>query len=443
MNLGKKTIGICILEGLMMVLIFAGCGNREQDKTIILPSLEYPTADTGILRIEHIQEYVGSGYSYFEEVLSASWGEPGTDILYLLKRDQDKYFYQTIDTGEDTVISSILVEERFMTNVRIASGGRYLSYEVQEGEDMALIVFSPEQETRLTLRMWENPEETFSYVWSGDGGKLFSWQNGDTGDPYGEWQVTRYEMEVDAEGVFQSREVQFQMRGNGRAWRSVLPNEDGSEVYVRDQVSVFGDSCSEGELEENGNRTDNDYVTGDGMGEGTNRTDSSYVAGSGREDGVVLGENPDNSNWLLLPDTATMVELPEYSRESVYPVRYTPAGLFVQKENGTLYLIEDIRSQPVKRELAQGNSGSFDPVPFVCVNGDHVFFMEWVDYSTYQISGIRIVGGEAESQPVVLYKESYESMVQLTVLGDQAVMFWGEEYMEGGNYRYKVIVLEY
>lgn len=206
--------------------------------------------------------------------------------------------------------------------------------------------------------------------------------------------MTCYEMEVDAEGTFQSREVQFQMKGNGRAWRSVLLNEDGSEVYVRDQVSVFGDSGSEGELEENGNLADNDYVTGGGMGESTNRTDSSNVAGSGME-------------------------------------------------NGTLYLIEDIRSQPVKRELAQGNPGPFDPVPYVCVNGDHVFFMEWVDYSTYQISGMRIVDGEAESQPVALYKESYESMVQLTVLGDQAVMFWGEEYMEGGNYRYKVTVLEY
>lgn len=408
-----------------MAAVLGSCGLEEQDKTVVLPSLENQIMDSEKLRIDHIQQYIGSGYA--ENVICLTWGDPGTDMLYLLKREDDKYFYQTIDTGEDIVRSSILVEERVMTNVRIAPGGRYLSYEVQEGEEMSLIVLFPEQESRLVLHMWNDPEETFSYVWSDDGTRLFSWQNGDTKDPYAEWQVTRYEMEAGSDNGFQSSKVQFQMRGNGRAWRSVLPNKDGSEVYVRDQLSVFGASLSD-EPE---------------MGEHVSQADSSYGTGSGVDAEAPSGEAQDSCNWLLLPDTATMIELSEYSDKPVYPVRYTPAGLFVQEENGTLYLIEDIRSQPVKKELVSGNPGSFDPVPYVCANGDHVFLMEWINYFMYQIRGTRIVDGKADGQPVVLYKDNYESMVQMNVVEDRAVVFWGEEYSENGEYRYKVTVLEY
>lgn len=425
MNLRKHKFCTGLLTGILAVWALAGCGSREQTKTIILPSPEYQMADSGKFRIDHIQEYAGSGNSV--EVICLVWGKPGEGILYQLKKEQDQYFYQTIDTGEDTVKSNILVEERVMTNVRIAPGGRYLSYEVQDGENMQLIVFCPEQEARQVLRVWEDPEETFSYVWSDDGTKLFSWQNGDTSDPFAEWQVTRYGMETDPESGIQSVEILFRMKGNGRAWRSVLPNEDGSEVYVRDQISVFGDFGSEEwEAEENGDQTDGGYGIGSGM-----------------EDASAPAEGPAAYNWLLLPDTAVKVELPEYSEVSVYPVRYTSAGLFAQEENGTLYLIEDIRSQPVKRELVSGNPGSFDPVPHVCANGDHVFLMEWLNYSMYQIRGVRIVDGRADGELVVLYKDNYESMVQLTIVEDQAVVFWGEDYSGNGEYRYKVTVLEY
>lgn len=421
MNVRNHKFSVGILGGLLAASVLGGCGYREQDKTIVLPTTEYQMADSGKFRIDHIQEYAGRGDS--GEVLCMALGEPGTDTLYLLKKEQERYLYQTIDISEDTVRSSILMEERAMANIRIAPGGRYLSYEVQEGDETILVVFFPAQGTRLVLHIWEDPEEIFSYVWSDDGTKLFSWQSGDTGNPYGEWQVTRYGMETGPDGSFQSTAVQFQMRGNGRAWRSVLPNADGSEVYVRDQVSVFSDSLWE------------ERDTGE---EG----DQAH-SGSGTNIEAAWGESQDTGNWLLFPDTARAMELPEYSEESVYPVRYTPAGLFVQEENGTLYLIRDIRSQPVKKELASGNPGSFDPVPYVCANGDHVFLMEWINYSMYQIRGLRILNGEADGQPVVLYRDNYESMVQLTVVEDRAVVFWGDEYSGNGAYRYKVTILEY
>lgn len=374
-----------------MAAVLSGCGAGEQDKTIILPPLEDQVTDSEKFRIDHIQQYIGSGYT--ENVICLAWGDPGTDMLYLLKKEDGRYVYQAIDTREDTVLSSVFVDDRSLANASIAPGGGYLSYEVQDGEKMNLIVLCPSQGTRQILHRWEDQDETFSYIWSDDGTMLFSWQNGDTGDTYKEWQVTRYKMEAAPEDSFRCIMVQFQMKGNGRAWRNVCPNADGTEIYVREQLSTFGSSMS--------------------------------------------------YNWLILSDTATVEALPEYSKTPVCPIRYTQAGLFVQEESGDIYLIGNIRSQPIKTKLISGNEGDYDPLPYVCANGDHMFLMEWVNYSMYQISGVRIVDGEADGQPVVLYNDNYESLNQIKIVRDQAVVFWGEESLENNGYRYKVTVLRY
>ncbi len=60
-----------------------------------------------------------------------------------------------------------------------------------------------------------------------------------------------------------------------------------------------------------------------------------------------------------------------------------------------------------------------------------MFLMEWVNKSMYQVSGVRVADGEIEGVPMVLFKDNYESLVQMTVLGDQAVIFWGKEYLDG------------
>ncbi|MDE6203082.1 MAG: hypothetical protein K2G19_06340 [Lachnospiraceae bacterium] len=406
-----------------MAAVFCGCGAEEQDRTVVLPPLENHVIDLEKFRIDHIQQYIGSGYA--ENVLCLAWGDPGTDMLCLLKKEDGGYIYQAIDTGDDTVLSSIFVDDRSLANVSIAPGGGYLSYEVQDGEEMKLIVFCPGQKTWQILHRWEGSEETFSYIWSDDGTMLFSWQNGDTGDAYKEWQVTRYEMEADPKDGFQCIVVRFQMKGNGPAWRSVCPNADGSEIYVREQLSTFGSSMS------------NEWENGvDGVY-------TNYDVESNMTAAEVMGESPHTCNWMLLPDTVTAEALPEYSETAVYPVRYTQAGLFVQEENGDLYLIRDIRSQPVKTKLISGKAGAYDPSPCVCVNGDHVFLMEWINYSMYQISGVHIVDGKADGQPVVLYKDNYESLNQIKIVGDQAVVFWGDEFLENNGYRYKVTVLRY
>ena len=72
-----------------------------------------------------------------------------------------------------------------------------------------------------------------------------------------------------------------------------------------------------------------------------------------------------------------------------------------------------------------------------------MFLMEWVNYSMYQISGARIVDGKVDGQPVVLYNDNYESLNEIKIVSDQAVVFWGEEFLENNGYRYKVTVLRY
>lgn len=196
----KRKRCIAFGGGILIAAVLSGCSVGEQDKTIVLPPLENQVMDSEKFRFDNMQQYIGSGYA--ENVVCLTWGDAGRDILYLLKKEDDRYVYQVIDTRQDTVLSSIFVDDHSLANVSIAPGGGYLSYEVQDGEEMNLIVFRPSQGSRQILHRWQKQGEDFSYIWSDDGTMLFSWQNGDTGDTYKEWQVTRYEMQTDPEDGF-------------------------------------------------------------------------------------------------------------------------------------------------------------------------------------------------------------------------------------------------
>lgn len=406
----KKRKACALFLSVILTAVTGGCGDKEQTRVIELPPLEVQVMDAQKFRINSIQEYVGSGRE--EERLQLAWGER-MELLYLMKVEEDNYLYQTIDTKSNTVISSICVEERAadMANISIAPGGRYVSYEIQNGGGgMELKAFFPESGIRQILHTWEDPEETFAYIWSDDGTKLISWQSGDTKNPYADWCITEYHLDsvtTDVqEGSFKGRRTQFLMKGQGHSWRIVLPNADGSEIYVREQFRTFHDSVTDEEVK----REDN-----------------------GR----------DALNWLLT-EKAVVTELSEYSQESVYPVKYTAKGLFVQEADGTLCLVDDVRLEhPEKRVLLPAAYDQYVPSLCICENGDHVFLTEWLDYSRYRISGVRIVNGEPEGEPEVLYQDNYDSLIQMAVWQDQAVVFWGKESMDEEQYHYKITVLEY
>ena len=105
--------------------------------------------------------------------------------------------------------------------------------------------------------------------------------------------------------------------------------------------------------------------------------------------------------------------------------------------------MEEIRSNPVIKELISADPKRLTSNPYICENGDHVVLMEWVNNSMYQVSGVRVADGEIEGVPMVLFKDNNESQVQMTDLGYQAVMIWGREYLDGARYRYRVTALEY
>lgn len=411
MKQGKRKARAGVLVACLTALFMGGCGDRERTRVIALPPAELQALENEKFRINSIQEYVGSGRE--DERLHLAWGEQGTELLYLMKAEDGSYLYQTIDTRSNTVVSSVCVEERAgdMSNISIAPGGRYVSYEMQNGGGgMELKAFFPETGIRQILHTWEDPEETYSYIWSDDGAKLISWQNSDTKNPYADWCITEYHLESVSgdmqDGRFNGRRTQFSMNGQGRSWRIVLPNADGSEIYVREQFRTFNDSMTD---------------------EGENQEDP----------------GKDAHNWLL-SENADVTELSEYSKESVYPVKYTPMGLYVQEADGSLCLVDNIRSEhPEKKVLLPAAYEQNVPVPCVCGNGDHVFLTEWLNYSRYQISGVRIIDGEADGDPVVLYQDNYDSLIRMTVQQDQAVVFWGKESMDEEHYHYKVTVLEY
>lgn len=403
---GMACTGILALS--LAVLAMGGCGDRERTRVVALPPIELQALDNEGIRIDSIREYVGSGRE--EERLHLAWDRQA-ELLYQMKVEEDSCLYQAIDTWSNTMVSSVCVEDRAgdMSNISIAPGGRYVSYEIQNGGGMELRVFFPKSGIRQTLHTWEDPEETFSYIWCDDGTRLISWQNVDTRNPNAEWTVTEYNLasvsgEIQ-EGSFVGERTQFLMEGQGRSWRTVLPNADGSEIYVREQFRTFQDSMAD--------------------------------EGEEREEGK------DALNWLLSGEIDRM-ELAEYSQEPVYPVKYTPMGLYVQEADGSLCLVENIRSEhPVMKEVLSAAQEQLVPALCVCENGDHVFRMEWLHYSRYQVSGVRIQGGEVDGDPVVLYQGNYESLIRMAVQEDQAVVFWGKVPLDEEQYHYKVTVLEY
>lgn len=116
----------------ILLTVMNGCGEKEQIRVIELPPLELEVMDAEKLRINSIQEYAGIGRE--DQRLHLAWGE-NADLLCLMKVEGGSYLYQTIDTKSNTVVSSVCVDERAadMSNIAVAPGGRYVSYEIENG----------------------------------------------------------------------------------------------------------------------------------------------------------------------------------------------------------------------------------------------------------------------------------------------------------------------
>lgn len=397
-----KMIFCLLFCALLTGFLLCGCRQRENTKVIALPKSKKEEGP-GII-VKDIRKYVYDGHT--EDTLWMSWGESGSDIAYMLILEEKGYMYQKIDVKTEQILNQTLVDDRLLVNVHIAPRGGYISYEVENESE--LVLFIPEEEKKIVLCQWKEGQGSYSYVWSADGTKLFSWQNGDNYEKKQDedWSVTCYSIEK-SKSEEESRVVKNEigMKSKGYAWRNVLPNKDGSKVYVREEYEPFSDS--------------------------KNAEVNSSAAGS--EEKIAA------ENWLLLPETRGKKSLPEYSEEAVYPVKYTESGLYFQNVEGDLFLVEDIEEGTAAKELF--NTANMEI--YICEKGDHIFLAEWREnMETLQISGVRIEEENLTAKQV-LYKEAYQNAYTSINADDTAIVIQGDEYLGDDRYSFKITELEY
>lgn len=400
-----------------------GCISQEAERTVALPEKD-AEEDAGI-QIKNIQEYSYNGHS--EDVVYLSWGEAGTKTVYMLKRVEAGYEFQELDAEEREVIKSTFVDDRDLSAAKIAPGGRYIAYEVTSETIAQLIVFFVEDGTRQVLNKWDIMNDAYTCEWSDDGTKLFAWELGDNyaKDPYEDWRIIRYDVagaQTGDEKPFPVEKSEYVMEGSGYGWRSVLPNGDGSEVYVREEHE--------------------DYVVGGVKQEGAAEAEAGIGSESINENEERPAGGKGAENWMLLPDTGEKKRLEEYAEDAVSPVKYTKAGLFVQDIDGNLLLIEDIKNKPVVKELYE----TYDSLVNICENGDHLFLLEWIDsgMTHYQISGIRIEDGQMKTRQVLYKSQEGEGIDECCIIDDSMVVILDRRYFEGGDrHTFTITMLEY
>ncbi len=417
----SKKARLCCLALLCTVLagiILSGCRQKNITKTVTLPGIQKEEGDLGIT-IRDMQSYIYDGHS--EDMVWMAYGEPDQGICYMLRLTDKGYIYQKIEMKTGKFLKETFVEDRMISNVQISPGGRYISYETDD--ETELVLFAPEKEEKLMLHEWEDGSESYAYTWSDDGTVLFSWQNGDNyeKEPDAEWLVTRYDIEKAFAGGKKEHKVlrhEIRMKNKeGRlwSWRSVLPNADGSKVYVREEYETFSDS-----------KKNETYSNNENEEPGTSRQ-------------TAENEKINAQNWLLIPDELRKEKLPEYSEEAVFPLKYTKAGLYYQNEEGMLCLAESLEEKPAVRELF--NIANKETV--ICGNGDHIFVVEWRDNMEYiQISGAGMKNDKYTATQV-LYKEAYQNANLSISADDRSLVVWGNEYLGKDRNSFKITELEY
>lgn len=407
--------------------VLCGCSGQGMTKTIQLPDTENEEKGIPGIIINRIQEYVYDGHS--EDNLWLGWGETGSDMVCMLRYGEKGYTYRKIDVNTKETISKVFVDDRMIFNIKIAPGGRYISYEaeVAEGAGSELILFAAEEEKHIVLREWDECLQGSSYVWSDDGTKLFSWQNGDDPAflPDNNWYVACYDMDTlkqDDKGELSVEKKEFLMKGNGYAWRSVLPNADGSEVYVREEYESFSDSKS---------------------GEYTNESAKIKM----KQENMAVSENAEEQadgmketqSWILRPGSQEKTNVAEYAKSPIYPVKYTKKGLYYRSDEGKLCLAEHVEDKPSVTELFSVSNIE----TCICGNGDHIFFIEWTDdMRTLQISGVRMEGTEPTAKQV-LYKASCESADYLVTADDSAIVLQTDAYLGDDRNSFRITELGY
>lgn len=404
----RRFLAILIITGVLL----GGCGTKEISKTVILPK---ETADDGNgsgINVKNIKEHTYEG-----DILSMTWEEDLPGGICVLFDKGGGWEYQVMDVYQKETLESSLLDEFFVGFARISPGGKYIISEVINDSVVQLFLYRTGTGEKQLICEWENSSEIFMYEWSGDGTKFFVWQDGnDYGqDPYENWSICRYDAES-------GEKAEILMEGNGGAWRTVLPNDDGSKAYVREEY--IDENCDvimnmyEGTL--------NKYkVTAE---------NTEYDASTGEDEQTAASRS-----WVADMETGEARELEDEKMIVSGPIKYTRQGVFGKEGDGIWLLQEPLGEKEKKRILTT----DCDEI-CVCENGDHIFLMDWdMDPDYLQVTGVRMQDGEVAGRQV-LYKNIYGSYDTVLVgQDDSELIIQTEEYLSKEECLKRVAVLEY
>lgn len=373
----KKT-AFLLLSALLFGML-CGCGEAEKTKTIILPD-KSGNLNSGAINIQNIQEYSYKGTPV--ESGNITLNERG-NLCLIVPLEKVGYEFQEITLSDKQVVHRIPIKGTSIANIQLAPGGRYVSYEIIEKEAQQLIALETEEERSIVLHHWKDLDQLYMYQWSGDGSILFSWEDGLNQDSIN-WHIHQYHLGNN----FLESESESLLEGSGNAWRQVLPNYDGSQVFVRER----------------------------------------YVYG---------GE----ANWLFWPNTEDNV-YPLYTPSEInWAVKFSQKGLYAADVEGNLCLITNLLGKPEEKTAIPFDNMALE----ICEKGDHIFLIEKDSTGKAQLVGIRIQNGVVVEEQV-LYKNIDADVADIAISqDDKTVLMQNCKYLdlEDDSCLFTVTVLEY
>lgn len=383
----------CFLLGSIMTAIsLTGCSTENISKTIVLSEEESRREGT---EVKDIKEYTYEGIS--KDIGHIAWNEEEAGTFRILTAvSSGEYIYGVEDIymeAQDNQEKG-LIDKRIMSQVKMAPGGGYVSYEVWENQVSYLILYRTEDAEQSVLREWKDDMEVFQYAWSDDGTKLFAWQDGnDYGqDTYDEWKVYRYDMET-------GLQTEVRLKGIGSSYRMVLPNWNGTCVYiVEERISAKA---------EKNNEADNQFL-----------------------------------HRVADMETGEVKELGWWDADEAWPIKYTEEGMYAQNLDGTISIYKGLFGEVEKKELFAVDYRNVRLC--ICEHGDHIFLIEWDSDSRYmQVSSVNVKDGEIVGRQVIYKGISGVDAEAAISPNDDAIAIQSSEYIEDDRWRFKITVLEY
>lgn len=394
---------------LSVIMLLCGCEEQESTKTILLPD---ETEEAAGFDVKNIQEYTYEG-----GIMDITWTGDTAGNLCLIKEAENRGIFQRIDVYQKTVSEEVVFEEGMIGYVRIAPGGKYIAYEHPVEENRELILYEVETGRKEAVMTWNIGSSIYTMEWSGDGTRLFVWTDveeaGQNQNVEGERIVYCFDLESES-GEKTAGQVRIPV--NGRMWKGMFPNEDGSRVFIEEEYYGWEEESSA-------------YL---GM-----------TADAGKAEGNLNPEEVRARNWLVDVEKGEAVEVDIAKMNIRTPVKYTDLGLFGTDEN-KLWLAREPLGQVSGKHLLEEK---YEDIR-ICDKGDHIFLIEKEENSNYfQVTGIMLEDGEIQEYQV-LYKGIYGDFEQTFIeafigMEDHELVLRSVEYGEDEQWRLNIKVLEY